>query len=83
MKKSIEYARIAPSAINRQPWKFKVTDSTIELVINKGIINIDKLEESKKLDLGIALFHVIVALEHYNKDYKVSFEKEIFANVRV
>lgn len=81
IKESIQYAKIAPSAINRQPWKFKVSDNTIELIVDKGIINIDKFEESKKLDLGIALFHIIVALKHYNKDYKISFEKDIFAKV--
>ncbi|MGH4124707.1 MAG: nitroreductase family protein [Clostridium sp.] len=83
IQKSIEYARIAPSAINRQPWKFRVYEKEIDLLLDKGIIKIDRLIESKKLDLGIALFHIVVVLNHYNKEFNISFEKEVFAKITV
>ncbi|WP_309244982.1 nitroreductase family protein [Clostridium tagluense] len=81
MQKSIKYARIAPSAINRQPWKFRVYENEIDMLLDKGIIKIDKLIESKKLDLGIALFHIAVVLNHYNKEFNISFEREVFAKL--
>ncbi|MBZ9622180.1 hypothetical protein G9F71_004815 [Clostridium sp. FP2] len=83
IQKSIEYARIVPSAINRQPWKFRVYENEIDMLLDKGIIKIDRLIESKKLDLGIALFHIAVVLNHYNKELNISFEKEVFAKITV
>ena len=83
IQKSIEYARIAPSAINRQPWKFRVYENEIDILLDKGIIRIDKLIETKKLDLGIALFHVAVVLNHYNKQFNITFGKEVFAKIMV
>lgn len=81
IKKSIEYARIAPSAINRQPWRFKVYQNGIDVLMGKGMINSQKLVESKKLDLGIALFHIVVVLKYYDIKFKVSFGEDVFAKI--
>lgn len=81
VQKCIEYARIAPSAINRQPWKFRVYENEIEMLLDKGILRTSNLIETKKLDLGIALFHIAVVLNNYNKEFKISFEQEVFAKI--
>lgn len=50
-------ARLAPSAVNRQPWRFSVQENTIKISVDntKDTHNI-----SKRLDCGIAMLHVEV-----------------------
>lgn len=57
IKVSLEAARRAPSAVNRQPWRFKVEDQGIKIKIDNES-NIAKL--SKRLDCGIAMLHLEV-----------------------
>ncbi|MFP4372077.1 MAG: nitroreductase family protein [Halanaerobium sp.] len=57
IKTALEAARLAPSAVNRQPWRFKVGE-------NKIIIELDSTaeneEKQKNLDCGIAMLHLEV-----------------------
>jgi len=54
----LEAARLAPSAVNRQPWSFDVQDdSIIVFVRTKGL----EFSVSKRLDCGIAMLHLEVA----------------------
>ena len=73
IQKAIELAQIAPSAINLQPWKFKVSTKSIEIFIDQGLLPIERLKNLKKIDLGIATFHITVALRRYNEDPTLSF----------
>jgi hypothetical protein len=55
---SLEAARRAPSAINRQPWGFDVQDDGITVFVrNMG----PGFNVSKRLDCGIAMLHLEVA----------------------
>lgn len=56
---AIEAARLAPSAVNRQPWLFRVeADSSITISVdNKKSIG----HLSKRLDCGIAMLHFQLA----------------------
>lgn len=58
LKTALEAARVAPSAVNRQPWRFKVE-------INSITISVDDLKDtfniSKRLDCGIAMLHIEIA----------------------
>jgi nitroreductase len=58
VKTSLEAARLAPSAVNRQPWRFKVETHSITISVDdlKDTFNI-----SKRLDCGIAMLHFEVA----------------------
>jgi len=62
MKSALEAARLAPSATNRQPWRFHLEpDSIIVSVIGLPI----DLVVSRRLDAGIAMLHIeIAALSH-------------------
>jgi nitroreductase len=55
IKSAIEAARIAPSAANRQPWRFQINDESI-------IVSSDNYREgfgvSRRLDCGIAMLHI-------------------------
>jgi hypothetical protein len=58
MRAALEAARLAPSAYNRQPWRFhlgpnSITVSAVELKRDFGF--------SARLDCGIAMLHVEIA----------------------
>ncbi len=55
VKSAVEAAKIAPSAANRQPWRFEINDDSITVSANskrKGI------GVSRGLDCGIAMLHL-------------------------
>lgn len=57
IKTSLEAARLAPSAVNRQPWRFVVDENSITVSVD----NIrDSYHISKRLDCGIAMLHLEV-----------------------
>lgn len=62
MKAALEAARLAPSAVNRQPWRFYVEPDSITVSADdrKDTFNIPK-----RLDCGIAMLHIeIASLNH-------------------
>lgn len=50
---AVAAARVAPSAMNRQPWRFRLEDGAL-VVAHAGA---DILHTSKRLDCGIAMLH--------------------------
>src|SRR6056297_3231322 len=56
VKTALETARLAPSAINRQPWRFRVEDDGIVVYLADE----KKDKDSKKLDCGISMLHLEV-----------------------
>jgi len=55
IKISIQAARLAPSAINRQPWGFHVEDDGITVYVRTSG---PEFSVSKRLDCGIAMMHI-------------------------
>lgn len=73
----IEVVRIAPSAINRQPWLIKRENNTYYFYLNNKIGLIDKLiKDMRKIDIGICLAHFIVKCKALNLNYKILDEKK-------
>jgi len=69
IKASLEAARLAPSAVNRQPWGFNVEDDGITVFVrNSG----SDFGVSSRLDCGIAMLHIEVAA--LNSGYKGEWE---------
>lgn len=58
IKPILEAARLAPSAVNRQPWRFKI--ETDGITISTDNMN-DTFSISKRLDCGIAMLHIETA----------------------
>jgi hypothetical protein len=58
VKTALEAARLAPSAVNRQPWRFHVEPNTITISVDN--LN-DTFNISKRLDCGIAMLHIELA----------------------
>lgn len=63
IREALHAARLAPSAVNRQPWRFRVAQDSITVLVDnpKDTFNI-----SKRLDCGIAMLHIEVAALHRN-----------------
>ncbi len=55
---SLQSVRLAPSAVNRQPWGFDIANNSITVYIRTGG---PQLTVSKRLDCGIAMLHIEVA----------------------
>ena len=58
VRMSLSAARIAPSAVNRQPWRFRIEQNSIT-------VSVDNLTNSygisKRIDCGIAMLHIEIA----------------------
>lgn len=57
MQTALEAARLAPSAVNRQPWRFSLTENSIKISLDNPK---DSYNISKRLDCGIAMLHLEV-----------------------
>ena len=62
---AVETARLAPSASNRQPWRFRFEDGG--LVVAKDNF-IETPGPTKRLDVGIAMLHVDLAVAVHGVD---------------
>jgi nitroreductase len=63
-------ARLAPSAVNFQPWKLEFTPGKVTLKRTpKGMLKMF-VARLQKIDLGIYLKHTVLALEHEGKTVK-------------
>jgi nitroreductase len=58
MVAALEAARVAPSAVNRQPWRFRLGVDRITVSVDRPGFH---LGISKRLDCGIAMLHIEVA----------------------
>jgi len=54
MEQALEAARLAPSAQNRQPWRFRIQKDAVVIVADKSF---STSSISKRLDCGIAMLH--------------------------
>ena len=61
-KVSLEAARLAPSAVNRQPWGFDVDNEGITVSVRTTG---PEFTVSKRLDCGIAMLHIEVAASNF------------------
>ncbi len=56
-REAVALARVAPSAVNRQPWRFRLEDEAL-------VLSLDELKDThhipKRLDCGISMLHVEV-----------------------
>lgn len=63
-RKLLEAARLAPSALNLQPWRFVVSDSRVHLFAKKtDWVLGDKKRNMNFFDAGIALSHMLITAE--------------------
>lgn len=70
VKVALEAARLAPSAVNRQPWRFHVENNSITVSVNRFGLEFGL---SKRLCCGIAMLHIEVAALAEGKQGKWQF----------
>lgn len=61
VRSGLEAARTAPSAVNRQPWRFLVEPNAVTLSVDSGK---DDYRIPKRLDCGIAMLHFELGARH-------------------
>ena len=72
----LEYARLAPSAINSQPWFFVCENGGIDVYRKKnGALKAIVYEKMSEVDIGIALCHIWLASEHLGVNFSFEIEK--------
>jgi hypothetical protein len=65
-----EAARLAPSAVNTQPWKLFFEDGRVEVhYFGRGVIRL-MLKKLNKIDLGIVTRHIEEALLHEGREIR-------------
>lgn len=66
---ALEMVRLAPSAVNKQPWRVVADKNAVHFYLkrNKGFIS-DAVGDMQKIDLGIALCHFALAAEKNGLD---------------
>ena len=77
LKFLLNYAILAPSSHNTQPWLFKIVgDDIIELYADRtrGLPLVDPMDRALTISCGAALSHLLIAIRHFGYAY----ELEIF-----
>lgn len=70
VKIMIQAARLSPSSMNSQPWRFVVYDNRIHIFCKKNMFLTGVLNEIRLIDIGICLAHLLVAAEELWIDVK-------------
>jgi nitroreductase len=56
---AVEAARLAPSAYNRQPWRFTTGEDFVKIAVDPGTREVQGA--SRRIDCGMAMAHVEIA----------------------
>jgi hypothetical protein len=86
----LNYAVLAPSGHNTQPWLFKVGDEEVELRADRtrGLPVVDPEDRALVISCGAALFYLRVAMRHFGYEDEVEVlpdphDPDLLAHVRL
>ena len=67
LKFVLNYAILAPSGHNTQPWLFKIVDDKIELYADRtrSLPVVDPDDRELTISCGAALYHIQLAIRHF------------------
>ena len=72
----VEAARLAPSATNSQPWFFTGNNTTIHVYsIKPNFLKAMVVNKYIPIDIGISIYHLKVAAEHFGKTTQIIYDK--------
>ncbi len=63
IKQMLLAARLAPSSLNNQPWRFVAYENRIHVFVRKGKLMMDSAKKLQKVDVGIALANIYLTAE--------------------
>jgi nitroreductase len=76
MDELLEPVRLAPSATNSQPWFFKGKNNIIKAYsVKPNFLKAIVVNKYIPIDMGIALYHLNVSAEHFDKATKIFFDE--------
>lgn len=70
--KLLEAARLAPSSINNQPWRFVVYKNRIHVFTKKNPWLFKPMDKLKMVDMGIMMANLLIAAEELWVDVKIT-----------
>ncbi len=73
MRSALQAARLAPSAVNRQPWRFIIGERSLTVTSNKGP---NSYNIARRLDCGIAMLHLELGARFAGAQGSWAFPKE-------
>lgn len=73
LKFFLNYAILAPSGHNTQPWLFRIDGNTIELYADRtrALPVVDPEDRELTISCGAALYHLILAIRHFGYEYRL------------
>ena len=87
---ALQYAVLAPSNHNAQPWRFIIDGDTVQVCADRlrALPVVDPFDRELLISCGAALFNLRVALSHFGLAYEISvfpseWDPDIVAHVRV
>ena len=63
IKTVLKAARLAPSAMNTQPWRFIVYSNRIYIFSRKPALSVKMLDGMREISMGIMMSHIMLAAE--------------------
>lgn len=78
MEYLLRYAILAPSSHNTQPWKFRITDTGIEIYVDRSrwLRVADADQRELHISVGCALENLLIAAEHFGFGQRVVYFPE-------
>ncbi len=75
-RKILEAARLAPSALNLQPWRFQLQQGKIHIFMKKdNLMQTKRMKELNLLGIGIVMCHMALAAEELWLEWRLSMEE--------
>ena len=72
---ALEAVRLAPSAVNKQPWRVVVCGDRIHFYKKRGAVRVNVDWDIQKIDMGIALAHFALAAEECGRSVRFCVEE--------
>lgn len=72
IRQIITAARLAPSGINNQPWRFVVYKNRIHIFTRKNVMLYKMMDTNNMIDIGVMMAHLLTAAEELWVDISLS-----------
>ncbi|MDR2148569.1 MAG: nitroreductase [Tannerella sp.] len=81
----VKYADKAPSGHNTQPWKFQISQSSVEILPDfiETLSAVDADRREFYISLGCAVENFCIAAEHFGYDYQIAEQNEAGISIRL
>lgn len=68
----LDTVRMAPSAMNNQPWRFFIDKNIIDIYsMNRNFIFIRRFKEMNRIVLGTVLYHLYIAANRLDRQFEI------------